>query len=89
MLTAGARVRDEFIERKRPSLKIGSSVKNEYGDSDKEIESEKRALRDLLASFRKEPEVELPKLLNDARAQVAIGRFIGGHAILSKRKLEN
>jgi hypothetical protein len=45
-------------------------------DDEGEIEAEKRALRELLTTFRVKSQIELPGLADDSDAQNAIGRLI-------------
>ncbi|HVT55161.1 MAG TPA: hypothetical protein VHD34_03825, partial [Xanthobacteraceae bacterium] len=51
------------------------SVRDET-DDEGEIEAEKRALRELLTTFRVKSQIELPGLADDRDAQNAIGELI-------------
>jgi hypothetical protein len=53
-------------------------------DDEGEIEAEKRALRELLLTFRVKSQIELPGLADDREAQNAIGNLIA-QSVLRRR----
>lgn len=55
------------------------SVRDET-DDEGEIDAEKRALRELLTTFRVKSQIELPGLAEDKDAQHAIGNLIAQSA---------
>ena len=50
-------------------------------DDEAEIDAEKRALRELLSTFRVRSQIELPDLGCDEEAQQNMARFIALHAL--------
>ncbi len=49
-------------------------------DDEGEIEAERRALRELLQTFRVQSQIELPVLAEDESAQRNMGHFIASYA---------
>lgn len=54
-------------------------------DDDGEIDAERRALRELLRTFRVNSQIEVPGIAGDEEAQHGMGRFIAFHAPKRRR----